>query len=274
MKKKYQFYDLEGKHLLITGVTSGIGRALLPELLRQGMNLVVVSRGMDRMLSIREELQVPEERMQLYDCDLSNPDAVELASDRILRSGVALDGVFHNAGIDTREHFSRSSEVFWSQLFQVNLFSAVTLTRKLLPVLRRSPQGRILFTGSVMFELGGACLSAYAASKGALVGLTRSLAHELKNTTITVNCIVPGAIAVGKTAGTRSGKGGVVLEQSVSRQLHPTDLAGLLCLLLSEAGGAICGQAITVDGGLHHSVASPERQGARLVPPWPIAGEE
>ena len=267
---RFRFFDLEGKTLLLTGATRGLGKAILPNLLAQGLNLVVVSRGMDRMQAVRAELGVSDDRIKLYDCDLSDASAVAATGRAILRDGMPLDGILNNAGIDTREHFARSDDAFWQQLFQVNLFAAVSLTRTLLPLLKQSPQGRILFTGSVLFELGAGCLTAYTASKGALVGLTRSLAHELKNTTITVNCLVPGAVQVEKESGTSESQQRLIGFQSVARRLTPSDLTGLVCLLLSQAGGGICGQSITVDGGIVHPLASPEGQGARLDPPWPL----
>ncbi len=270
MNSKFRFFDLEGKTLVLTGATRGIGCALLPILLEQGMNLVVVGRGMDRMRALRQDLGAGEVRMRLFECDLTDPAAVRAAAAQILESGLALDGIFNNAGITVREHFSCGDDALWNQVFQVNLFSAASLTRLLLPRVQRSPQGRILFTGSVLFDLGGACMTAYSATKGALVGLTRSLAHELKHSAITVNCVVPGAIHVGDDPPTPEQIKRFRDLQSVSRPLIPADLAGLVCLLLSEAGGAINAQTIKVDGGLIHPIATPEIQGRTLNPPWPL----
>lgn len=266
MSSIFQFLDLEGKHLVITGVTSGIGRALLSVLLEQRVNLIAVSRGLDEMQAIRGELGVDEARLRLFDCDLCDPAAVNSTAQEILQTTPRLDGILNNAGIIPRERFSSGDDAFWNNTFQVNLFSAVSLTRSLLPRLQASPQGRILFTGSVLFELGGACLSAYSATKGALVGLTRALAHELKSTAITVNCVVPGAIATENNSPGEDIDHRLIGWQSVQRRLVAQDLAGLVCLLLSQAGEGICGQAITVDGGIVHPLASPEQQGRNLPP--------
>jgi NAD(P)-dependent dehydrogenase (short-subunit alcohol dehydrogenase family) len=119
--------------------------------------------------------------------------------------------------------------------------------------------------GSVMAELGGANLTAYAASKGALAAVTRALAHELKGTSITVNCVMPGAIQVEKEQASVASNGRLIDWQTLPRRLTPHDLFGLLALLLSEAGAAITGQAITVDGGLLHPIADPRCQ-AKLTP--------
>lgn len=260
----FLFQDLKDRTLVITGITRGIGKAFLPGLLEQGLKIIAISRGMDKMLEIRQELGVSEDRLQLYECDLSDAASVDAVGKAIVKSGVAIDGILHNAAIDPRHWFEKEEDAFWNHLMQVNLFSSITLTRLLLPVLRKSDQGRILFTGSVISELGGGCLTAYAASKGAILGVTRSLAHELKGTGITVNCIIPGAIRVEKEAGGSDQT--LIAWQSVPRRLEPDDLLGMTCLLLSRFGGGISAQAITIDGGIVHPLASPEIQGKRLAP--------
>ena len=136
--KRFRFYDLEGKTLLITGTTSGLGKAQLPELLSQGLKLILVSKGLDKMEAIRTELARDADTMQLYDCDLADAKAVESVARAILETGSPIDGILHNAGIDPRDHFSRGDDAFWQQVFQVNLFAAVSLTRHLLPRLKQS----------------------------------------------------------------------------------------------------------------------------------------
>ncbi len=260
----FRFPDLEGKSLLITGITRGIGRALLRGLLDQGLRLVAVSRGNEVMRAIREELGVDESRMRLFDCDLGDVTAVESAAREILELGLPVDAILHNAAIDPRQTFERSKQTFWQQVFQVNLFSAAALTRQLLPLLRRSGQGRVIFTGSVVFELGTAYLGAYAASKGAVSGLTRSLAHELKSSGITVNCVAPGAIRVEEEKPNSETDRKIVGWQAIPRRLEPADLLGPVCLLLSRSGGGITGQTLTVDGGLIHPLADPDAQRSLL----------
>ncbi len=261
---KVHFSDLAGRTLLVTGVTRGIGRAFLPLLLDQGLHLVLVSRGKKELGELKAELGKDRSRIRIFECDLGDPAAVAATAREIAKAGAPLDAILHNAGVDPRQRFEHADQAFWLRVLQVNLLSGVTLVRHLLPLLRKSTYGRVLFTGSVMADLGGAYLTAYAASKAALVGTTRALAHELKGSAITVNCVIPGAIQVEKEKGSAEVDALVIDCQSVPRRLVPNDLFGLVALLLSRAGGAITGQAITVDGGILHPIADPKSQQALL----------
>ncbi len=263
----FRFNDLSGKTLLITGITRGIGRALLPGLLNQGLNLVAVSLGLAQMQAVRAELGVDESRLRLFDCDLADPAAVDATGRAITAAGLRIDGVLHNAAIDPRHRFGKTQTAGapWDDVWQINVRAAVTLTQHLLPALRQHGHGRIIFTGSVVSDLGGVYLTAYATAKAAVGGLTRSLAHELKGSGITVNCLVPGAIQVEKEAGSMVGDQQLIAWQSVGRRLTPADLLGPLCLLLSDAGAGISGQCLTIDGGLIHPLISAEMQQSRLA---------
>ncbi|HEX7010902.1 MAG TPA: SDR family NAD(P)-dependent oxidoreductase [Phycisphaeraceae bacterium] len=251
----FRFDDLEGRTLLITGTTQGIGKAILPGLIDQGLNLVLVGTPIQTMRAIREQLCVDECRMKLYECDLADPDAVKATARQVRDETRALDGLLHNAAIDPRHRFDDNQPELWQRVLQVNLHAPVTLTQHLLPKLRESSQGRVIFVGSVMAGHGGSYMSAYVASKGALESVTRSLAHELKGSRITVNCLIPGAIRVEKEGGSEATDARLIGWQAVPRRLTPCDLLGPISLLLSGAGSGITGQSLIVDGGLIHPLA-------------------
>ena len=261
----FQFNDLEGRTVVLTGATNGIGRALIPGLIAQGLNLILIGRDPARLETVVCEHQNTATTVEGVLCDLAIPQQRGNAAQRIGELAPVLDGIIHNAAIDPRQTLEKTTLELFRNVMATNVEPAMVLTRDLLPNLRQSKAGRVVNIGSITFELGTSLLSSYVASKGALVGLTRSLAHELGRDRITVNCIAPGVIEVEKEADrmTPELKRTILAGQSLQRILTPDDLLGVLCLLLSDAGGGITGQTITVDAGIVHGIASFDTQS-----PW------
>ena len=261
---KFRFNDLAGRTVVLTGATSGIGRAIISDLLEQELRLILMGRSPEKLAAVEDEFSGNKGCFQTVVCELSDPGSRRKACDEILKTNESIDGFISNAAIDPRREFAETSVPLVRQVMATNLEPAFDLSQRLLPRLKQSPAGRIVLIGSMNSETGGVYMSAYAASKAALIGLTRSLAHELGPTGIMVNCLSPGAIVVEKEGRRPERDKRVISLQSVRRRLTKDDLVGPLLLLLSEAGGGITGQVIQVDGGLVHSIATAELQQARL----------
>ncbi len=261
---KCRFEDLDGRTVVLTGATSGIGQAILPALLGQGLRLVLVGRSPSKLAGLHDALSGFRGRFQTVVCELSDPESRVTACAEILESNEKIDGFISNAAIDPRREFEHTSVPFFRQVMATNLEPAIDFSQRLLPRLKESAAGRVVLIGSVNWEIAGAYLTAYNTSKAALVGLTRSMAHELAPIGITVNCLSPGAIVVEKEAIRPGRDQDLIALQSVRRRLTPDDLIGPLLLLLSEAGGGISGQILPVDGGLIHPLATADMQQARL----------
>ena len=256
----FRFEDLADKTVVLTGAAWGIGRGLTPGLLEQGLRLVLIDRDTDQLAENAAALD--DGRITWLHGDLADPgDRARLAAEI---GGAAPDlwGIIHNAAIDPRRPLEKTDTDFFRDVIATNVEPAVDLTRQLLPGLRAGDGGRIILIGSITFEIGTALLSAYVASKGAIVGLTRSLAHELGPDGITVNCIEPGAITVEKNEHryTDETRRKLMAGQSIKRTLYPQDLLGLVCLFLSDASDAISGQVVGVDGGFLHPWADVSTQ--------------
>ncbi len=261
----FHFDDLDGKKIILTGANRGIGLGLIPGLLAQGIHLILVARKEAALKRIQEEYEGCGGGIEYAVCDLADREARIRASHEIAARHEVIDGIVHNAAIDPRRRFEELDMDFFRQVMATNVEPAIDITRELLPHLKKSKAPRILLIGSVTFDLGGVYMSAYVASKGALVGLTRSLAHELGPSGITVNCISPGAIVVEKEGRDEEKDQRLINWQSVRRRIVPTDLLAPMCLFLSEAGGGITGQTLSVEGGVTHPMASALSQQKRLA---------
>jgi NAD(P)-dependent dehydrogenase (short-subunit alcohol dehydrogenase family) len=271
----FRFDDLQGRVVIVTGAASGIGRVLAVGIADQGCRLILIDRDSEKLQETAKCITQRQEAnaawVETVVCDLSNPEQRIRAMQRVHEIAPVVDGIIHNAGIDPRMPLQHTSLDFFRHVMATNVEPAVEITRDLLPNLRQSEAARVILIGSVTFDIGTSVLSAYVASKGALVGLTRSFAHELGRDGINVNCIAPGAITVEKEIERRKKRGqgnhnenAPIPWQTVQRRLVPADLLGLTCLLLSTAGGAITGQVLHVDGGLLHTLADAGKQ-AHLV---------
>ena len=176
---------LAGRVALVTGAGSGIGAATAARLARDGARVTTTDRSGSVDLLV----------------DVTAPDAAEQMVAAAVAAHGSLDTLVACAGISGFEAFDGHSDSFWDATLAVNVTAVFRLVRAALAALRRSGRGRIVTLGSTMSSFGSPGLSAYSASKHAVLGLSRSLASELGPLGIAVNCVQPGAIATPMTAG-------------------------------------------------------------------------
>ncbi len=191
---------LDGRVILVTGATSGIGLAVSRDLVRHGATVVLHGRDAAALENVYNELKElgPEPVAAQLDLERAQGQEYQHLTDLIAERFERLDGLVHNAGIlgdlSPIEHYDIG---LWQKVMHVNVNAPFILTRCLLPLLHQSKDASILFTTSGVGNVGRAFWGAYCASKFATEGLAQVLADECENTSVRVNYINPGSTRTG-----------------------------------------------------------------------------
>lgn len=228
---------LAGRAALVTGAGSGIGLATARRLTADGARVLTTD--------LAGEVDIV--------ADLTKPGInAKLAAEAEARFG-QLDILVTCAGITGMQMLDGADDAFFDQMMAVNVTAVFRLMRDALPLLKRSPHGRIILIGSVMSSFGEAGMTAYSASKHAVLGMTKSVAAEVGAFGITVNCIQPGAIDTPMTAPAFTAMPGFkqkwIDKAALGRLGQPEDIADVVAFLASDDARFMSGHGIFVDGG-------------------------
>lgn len=245
---------LKGKAAIITGGSSGIGRAAALLFAREGAKVAVVGHQHGR--EGREVVKAIEEGggEALYlQADVSREQDIQAMVEEAIRAYGSVDVLFSNAGILLAKSATDTTAEEWDRIMQVNLRSAFLCAKYVVPQMRRQGGGSIVIDSSVNALMAEPDLAAYCASKAALMALTRSLSVDYGKYNIRVNCLCPGWIETPFNAeyfavpGNREKAAALHALRRVGR---PEEVAQAALFLASDMASFITGSALTVDGGL------------------------
>lgn len=240
MKTEAAPWTFAGQRMLVIGGGGGIGQSVCAGLLAGGAEVWCLDH---------PAVSVPAGTHPLP-CDLADPAAIHAALVTLAASTAHLDGLIHAAGITRDGVLWKLTPDDWSSVMRVNLDSAYHALHTALPLLRLSPQGRVVLITSINGERGKRGQSNYAASKAGLIGLARSLAREVGPLGIRVNCVAPGFINTPLTASLPEAvRDAAIAETALGRLGEPADVAHAVLFLLSAYSRHITGQVLRVDGG-------------------------
>jgi 3-oxoacyl-[acyl-carrier protein] reductase len=246
-------FDLSGKVAVVTGGSRGIGRAVGKALAAQGAKVVLgYVRGEEAARAAADEIRAAGGKAEIAQFDVGDFDASEKAIAEIAKTEGRLDILVSSAGISIDALMLRLKEEDLDRVLAVNLKGSLACSRAALKVMMRQKWGRVVFLSSVVGEAGNAGQTAYAASKAALLGVTKSLAKEYASRNITVNAVTPGYIETDMTAAlTDEQRAAMLTGVPLARPGKPEEVAATIAFLASEEAGYITGQTLRVNGGMY-----------------------
>lgn len=247
----YNPMSLAGKRILVTGASSGLGRACAEMISRLGGEVVLVARDEQRLQQTLECLEGTGHRLEVFDlCDV---EAIPGWIKGLTGGGKPLDGLVHSAGIQITTPIKIMKLTEYEKLMTINLSAAYFLAKGFRQRGVCSAPASLVFLSSTAGLVGQAALSAYCASKAALYGMSRSLALEFAREGIRVNCVSPGLVETEMVEGLSKELTLEQLQMSISAHPlglgRPIDVAFSVSFLLAETGRWITGSNLVVDGG-------------------------
>lgn len=246
-------FDLTGRVAFVTGGNGGIGLGFARGLAKAGAKLMIAARNPDKNAAAVTTLRALGAEAEAVETDVTDAASIEAAIAATIARFGRLDILVNNAGTNIRNRPETYAEADWHTVIDTNLTSAYLAAKAAYPHLKTSGHGRIINNGSMLSIFGMPLHMAYAASKGGIVQLTKSLATAWAADGITVNAILPGWIDTDLTRRARTDmptlNDNVVTRTPVKRWGQPADFEGIAAFLASDAAAYITGTAIPVDGG-------------------------
>jgi NAD(P)-dependent dehydrogenase (short-subunit alcohol dehydrogenase family) len=256
MSSQFATYpSLRDRIVLITGGADGIGASLVEAFVLQGSKVFFLDISDDKASELVNSLKsAPGTTVPVYKhCDLTNVDELKAAVENILNTCGKVDVLINNAGQDTRRTTEDVTPEFFDASVAINLKQMFFLTQAVVPGMQEAKSGSIINMGSITWAIPATGLPVYTSLKAAIMGLTRTHAHEFGKDGIRVNSIMPGGIATDRQRKDVYSTPGyaewMLSNQALKIELDPGDVARLALFFASDDSRAITGQSYIVDGG-------------------------
>lgn len=250
-------FSVAGKCILVTGAATGIGRATATLLAKQGASVLGIGLDGDEGRSLEREATGFSGRLHFREVDLTQQAAVDQAVQFAVKALGSLQGIVNSAAVcNTGNRLEDLSDAEWEATFNINVTGIFRVCRAALPLLRRSGGGSIVNISSVHAVATAAGHAAYAASKGAVLALSRQLALDYAADRIRANALIVGSVDTRMSRAVFDAQGGPEAlglsfsGEAIPRIGSPTEIASVITFLLSDASAFINATGLVADGGL------------------------
>ena len=245
--------SLRDRVAIITGGASGIGEAIVEALAKQNARVAFLDIQDDAAHQLIDRIDSGGfPAPAYYRCDLTSIPALQKTVGEILERFSAVDVLINNAGNDTRHSVEEVTSEYWDQSIAINLKQQFFMIQSVLPAMKKSGRGSVINMSSIGWVIPSTNMPVYVAAKAAIVGMTRTLAHEVGADNIRVNCIMPGAIMTSRQKQlwfTEAYKGEILASQALKRMILPEEVARLVLFLAADDSASITSQSYVIDGG-------------------------
>jgi NAD(P)-dependent dehydrogenase (short-subunit alcohol dehydrogenase family) len=241
----------EGKTAFITGAASGIGRATAVAFAAEGARVVVTDRVEAALQETAEYVKEAGGEVLAIACDVSKPEEIEAAVAQAVNTFGRIDCAFNNAGVENKATPLHEIELEeWDRILSINLRGTFVCMKHEIAQMVRQDGGVVVNTSSGAGIRGVAGGASYAASKHAMIGMTKSAALDYAKQNIRVNCVLPGNIATPMMDRFTGGDIQKAIDlEPVGRLGKPEEIAEAVLWMCSDLGGFVTGASIVVDGG-------------------------
>jgi NAD(P)-dependent dehydrogenase (short-subunit alcohol dehydrogenase family) len=245
--------SLRDRVVVVTGGASGIGESIVEAFAMQGARVAFLDIQDAPSEQLIQRLTAAGATAPVYyRCDLTSIAALEETMARVLDHFATVDVLVNNAGNDTRHSIDEVTPEYWDRSMAVNLKHQFFMAKSVLPAMKRAGRGSIINMGSICWVIPSPDVPVYVTAKAAIVGMTRTLAHQFGPDNIRINCVMPGAILTERQKRlwfTAAYEAKILAGQALKRMLHPGEVARLILFLAADDSSAITSQSYIIDGG-------------------------
>jgi 3-oxoacyl-(acyl-carrier-protein) reductase len=245
--------ELKGKVCFITGGSRGIGRAIAMAMADAGADVALTYlSSKEKAEDVCRAIQEKGVRGKAYRIDASSFEETQQVVRQVIADFGPINSLVNNAGITRDKSFLRMTREMWDEVLHVNLDGVFNTTKAILPSMIEAGWGRILNLSSIVGQIGNFGQTNYAATKGAVISFTETLARELARKNITVNAVAPGFIETDMTKDlSEAAMEQVKAQTPIGRLGTPEEIAHVILFLASPRSAYITGQTLSVNGGMH-----------------------